>query len=340
MDTYGMRFPRAMIRAAYVEGHRPDTLIVGGFGLGGEWDYVRPGSGPEVAMLPSAEVRAYFLKGPLEIRDTRLMPFHESRAVELTLWGPGGSIRLLARKDAGGAWSLLQPYPGPVNPRKIREYLSSVAHMHIREFIREGDGPSGPYGLETPIAFALVKTLEGGELGVRIGSRIPDTDAYYARTLARPHILAVSEKYVPVLGVDPDYFREEVPVSFGMAAVDTVWVSTPRGSWTVPGRSGADSLRAVQDVLRNWIGLRAGGFREATPGEMVKWGLETPAGTLTWLGAGDTLAVVEVGVAAEGLLPLRVVKGRNPRSREILLVPGPTAVPLWTFLVRGAGRGS
>jgi hypothetical protein len=53
---------------------------------------------------------------------------------------------------------------------------------------------------------------------------------------------------------------------------------------------------------------------------------------MTWMQGDDTVAVVEVGRAREGRLPVRVSAGRDAREGEILLLPAARAVPLWEYM--------
>jgi hypothetical protein len=63
MDTYGMRAPRSLIRAAYRDGLAPDTLTVGAFTMNGGYDYVRAGRGDVVALLDARVAHSYFTRG-------------------------------------------------------------------------------------------------------------------------------------------------------------------------------------------------------------------------------------------------------------------------------------
>lgn len=341
LDTYGMRVPREVIRAVYRD-LPPDTLLVGGFGLNASWDYVRSGSAPEVAAVDDRIVRTYLFKELHDLRDTQLLPFTESRAETLRLRGPGGVLNLEAGKAADGSWSLSAPYPGPVTPKKMREYLSSVNHMHIEVFADSIPLDSGITGLDAPQAAAQVVTRDGRTVGVRLGRRVPGTDRVYAQTEGRGFTLEVSDRYLPVLGRPADDLRQEAPVTFGLADVDSILVRTPRHQRTF--RLGTEvtpeSDRAAWDVLGNWILLRADGFRRATPAARRRWGLVPDGPGLVWMAGEDTLAVMVTGPVADGEFPVWIPAGTRARPGEILLLPEGKAVPLWTYLRREAGEAS
>lgn len=338
MDTYGMRHPRAVIRAAYRDGPSPDTLSIGAFSLGGAYDYVRAGSVKEVALLESRVADGYLLKNTMDIRDTRLMPFYATRAQRLELYEKGQGL-VAAMSENDGSWRITAPYPGPADAKEIGEYLNSVSHMHIQEFVREGPGPLAPFGLDAPVVEARVVTREGDEYVLRLGDHMAGVDRIYAITAARPHVMAVSDKYLPVLQKSADAFRLRAPVTFGLDDVDSLQVRGSQGNRTfVPGGEGpVDEAQNLETVLGNWIKLRADEFAAASRARLRSSGLMPPQGTLIWWGGGDTLAVMDMGRTEGELFPIRVSGGERARPDEILLLPEPTAIPLWDYLRRTAG---
>jgi len=338
MDTYGMRFPRGWIRLAYRGGLPPDTLIVGGFAMGGSYDYLRVGSRSEVGMIRSRITRSYFLKSTLDIRETRLLPFYEPGVVGLELLGPEGDV-LVELRGTRNSWRVVRPFPGPGDPGKIGEYLKSLNHMHIEVFAREGDGPLEPYGLDHPVASARIVLGDGQIFGLGLGTFIPDTDLMHAVTRSQPHVLGVSRKYLAALERPASAFRRAAPVSFGPDHVDSVHVVGGRGERTFrPGREGdPDLARTLDQVLGKWILLRADDYEPATPSLLRRWGLAPPRGTLVWMGEADTLAVVDIGEPDGNRFPIRISGGRDSRIDEILLVSEGRATPLWGYLERTAG---
>jgi hypothetical protein len=208
--------------------------------------------------------------------------------------------------------------------------------MHIQEFVREGDGPLGAYGLENPVAEARVVTQGNQEFGLRLGTPIPGTDRLHAVTRARPHVLGVSVKYLPVLEWSADAFRRTAPVTFGLDHVDSLGIRGPNGRRFLKVESEAASNESdiLREVLGNWIMLRAERFEPATSAVLRQRGLSAPRWTMTWLGSGDTLAVIDVGRAEGETFPLRVSGGRQARPDEVLLLPEDQTTPLWMYLQR------
>jgi hypothetical protein len=333
LDSYGMRVPRGMLRAAYADGRAPDTLFVGGFTPNGAYDYVRPGSAPEVGLLESRISKSYFLKETREIRETRLLPFSETRVRRFELLGAGDAVRAAAETDGTGRWKVTEPYPGPGDAEEIGEYLKALNHMHIRDFVPGGRARWGETGLENPGLGVRVVLDDGSRLGAYTGAPGPFGDVY-ARGASDPQVFLVPDRYPSVLERSADAFRRAAAVTFGLAQADSVRVTQGTASVVVdlPPPGPAQSPPPVRDVLGNWLLLRADAFAPARPGELRRMRLAPPAGRLVWWGGGDTLAVVDVGAAGEEHLPVRVAGGRQARKEEILLFPSRRAGPLWSFL--------
>ncbi len=340
LDTYGMRHPRAMIRVAYRAGGMPDSLFIGTFNPTGSLDYVRRGGSPEVALVDDRLARGFLLKQTAQLRRTRLLPFPEDRAEGLRLYGPGDSLRVALDRGDRGLWRVKYPWPGPANQTETREYLRSLNHMLIDRFVREGSGPLAPYGLDVPRASARVAVAGGDTLSLALGVPVPGSPGQaYAKTGDRPEVYAVSDRYPPVLLGPAARFRDPVPFAFGLADVDSVAVATDSSAVILALADSASVGRETRDVLANWVLLRARDFVRSTGGTERQWGLDPPAGTVTWIGKGDTLAVVAVGASRDGLRALRIVGGPAARPQSLLLVPEDRAGPLWTWLVNAARRG-
>lgn len=341
MDTYGMRAPRASVRAVY-PGVSADTLYIGGFGLNASWDYVRSGTANEVGLVDDRIVRGFLFKNLHDLRDTQLLPFTVSRAETLWLRGENGELSLEAARGKSGSWSLLRPYPGPVTPKKMEEFLGSLSHMHIEAFADRIPLDAATTGLATPRAEARVATRSGRIAVARLGGPVPGTQLVYAETGGRNFTLEVSNRYLPVLRTGADALREKAPVPFGLADADSVLIRTLRHSrmYRLGTEVSPDSNRAAWDVLGNWIQLRADAFRRATSGERRRWGLDPGGPGMVWMGGGDTLAVVVTGRVRDHEFPVWVRAGTRARPGEILLVPEGKAVPLWTYFDREAGEPS
>ena len=338
-DTYGFRFPRALLRAAYVDGLPPDTLLVGAFSIDGNQDYVRAGERGDVGLVPGRETRPYLVRRLFDLRMRELLPFHESRAVRLTTFDSDGSV--IADLTGGpDAWRLAAPFPGRANPAKVREYLLSLNHMDARSVERDGPGPLAPYGLVVPTARFRVLTVDGDTLGVDLGDPVPGTgDRRYALVEGRPHVWGVPEKYLEVARSDLAFLRDLSLGGFGQVDVDSLRVegtgtrTYPAAAWS---GAGADST-LLRDVIRGWISLDATEVLPDEPGTRRRLGLAPPRGRLVWYGKADTLAVVEVGEPRNGRIALALPGGREARPGELFLVEESLAEPLWRHL---DGRGA
>ena len=333
MDTYGMRFPRAMLRVAYRGGLSPDTLLVGAFTPSGEFDYVRHGSGAEVALLESRQTRTYLLKSTLDLRDRVLLPFADFRAVNVRWMGPGGTVRAEAARDADGAWRVRRPFPGPVDPERFREYLLSLNHMHIDRFGPEREWLPAAYGLASSAVAVTVVTADGDTIRAALGDHVPgDSTLCYAFSSVRTQLLEVPMKYRNVLLGSVDPLRERAPFGFGLDRVDSVGVQYGSNSVTIVPTDAASANRGAREAITNWVRLRAERFEAADTSALGHRGLSRAEGHLVWFGAGDTLAVVDVGGEVEGWRALRVSGGRAARPGEILLLRPAAVEPLWAVL--------
>lgn len=338
MDSYGMRFPQGVLVAAYEDGRKPDTLVIGSFTFDDAFAYVRNGSRPEVGLVPARTCRAFLLKRTEEIRDTQLLPFLTSHVTRLVTLGRSADTTLVLERDPDRSWRVSHPYPGPAAGKKVGEYLESLSHMHVDAFLTEGEGSIQPYGLQRPQAGVRVLLEDGRILGMDLGDPVPGLDLLYARTLARPHVFGVSRKYLPVLEWDPDRLRRSAVLEFGLKDATSVTVRDA-------GRSGglvlADSLsRNVVDVLGNWLLLEARRFEPAAPARLAEAGFAGPPGSgrsLTWARGDTVLAEVRLGRPSNADTPLFVPLGRSARPAEILHAPRDTVEPLFRALAEAAG---
>ena len=345
LDTYGMRHPRVTIRAAYRGGVPPDTLQVGTFTLNEAYDYVRTGSSDEVALVDARLTKGFLMKTTVEIRQHVLLPFAEDRAVGVRVYGPGGDLRVeLIRRD-DRSWWVKSPNPGPAGGHEMEEYLSGLNHMLVSEFIREGPGPLAPYGLERPRARVRVTTERGDSVSMALGDPVPRAGAVgenliYAITGRRPDLLGVSAKYLPVLTRSADTFRDPVPFGFGIDVLDSVRVRYGDAAVTFVPADTSRMRREDRDILRHWMGLRAGRFSPAEAETLRSAGLAPPRGTLTWFGQGDTLAVEDVGIIRDHRRAIRVGEGKRARPGDVLWIPEAQIDPLWGYLIRRVREGA
>jgi hypothetical protein len=209
--------------------------------------------------------------------------------------------------------------------------------MHVRSFVREGEGPLAPYGLE-PVRLGIRVRLEDGAIfGATLGDPIPRTDLVYAVTLARPNVFGVSDKYPEVLRWDPDRFRRPSLVGFGLSQVTRVEVAAG-ATRVVFDLAGADSVsREAADVLGNWVLLEATRFEEATGSTLRERGLAPANRFLLWWNDAELLARMDLGTGSGGETPLCVSEGTEARPSEILFLPEETVEPLLRFIL---SRGS
>lgn len=334
LDTYGIRLPRGWIRAGYRGGDPPDTLLLGGFSPDGRFAYVRAGSRDEVALVEDRTLETYFLKRTLELRDTRLLPFPESRAMRLRLLGPGDEVRMDAvRGDLG--WVFQVPYSGPADDEKMGEYLKSIGHMHIQGFPPEVDERQA--GLEAPRAGIRIDLDTGATAGFDLGGEVPGTDGIYARRLSRTEIVEVSDRYLSILRFDSNRLRPLHPVPFGLAVVGEVTVETAGRSWTVGVASPSPGEGAARAVLGRWVTLEAKEVEQATPARLRDRGLRPPLGRLVWTSGSDTLAVVEVGRKTGDLRGLYVPEGAWGLPHQLFLAPEVVVASLWESTLAGSG---
>jgi len=334
MDTYGMRFPQGVIRAAYRDGRAADTLVIGSFTFDDKYEYVRNGSGAEVGLLPARTTRGFLLKGTTELRDNELLPFLESRVTTFsTLGETGDSLVTLVRQKPGG-WRILRPYPGPALEAKVREYLESLSHMHVGMFVREGEGPVDEYGLVRPQAGVRVRLEDGSRLGFDLGAAVPHTDLQYARTLARPHVFGVSDKYLPVLEWSADRFRRTAVLDFGLKDATAVTIEDAGRTWTFTISD--SSSREVKDLLGNWILIQAHRFEPATPGQLRNAGFDRSSRAMVWRKGSTLLARVELGRETGEDVALYVPEGHVARPTEILYSHRDSVLPLFNALEQHA----
>ena len=334
MDTYGMRFPQGVIRAAYRDGRTADTLTIGSFTFDDTYEYVRNGSQAEVGLVSAHTTRGFLLKGTTELRDTELLPFLENRVTTFSTLGETGDTLLTLQHQKPGGWRILRPYPGPGQDAKVREYLESLSHMHVGMFVREGDGPLDGYGLVRPRAGVRVRLEDGSLLGLDLGTPVPNTDLRYARTLVRPHVFGVSEKYLPVLEWNADRLRRTAVLDFGLKDATGVTIEDAGRTWTF---TVSDSTsREVKDLLGNCILIEAHRFEPATPLRLRQAGFKGPSRVMVWRKGETLLARIELGVETGDEVALYVPDGTAARPTEILYSHRDSVLPIFNALEQHA----
>jgi hypothetical protein len=333
MDTYGMRFPQGVIRAAYRDGHAADTLTIGTVTFDEKYEYVRNGSQAEVGLLPTRTARGFLLKGTTDLRDTELLAFLENHVTSFSTLDEGGdTLVTLERRER--TWRVVRPYPGPGEDAKVREYLESLSHMHVGTFVQEGQGPLDAYGLVRPRAGVRVRLEDGSLLGLDLGNAVPNTDLLFAHTLARSEVFGVSEKYLPVLQWSADRLRRTALMDFGLKDATTVILEDGGRSFTFPL---TDSLsREAKDLLGNWILIQAERFEPATAGNLREAGFDQTRRAMVWKRGETLLGRVRLGMDSGGDTPLFVAEGEAARPTEILFAHRDNVVPIFNALEQHA----
>jgi len=334
MDTYGMRFPQGIVRAAYRDGRAADTLVIGSFTFDDKYEYVRNGSRPEVGLLPARTSRGFLLKGTTELRDNEILPFLENRVVSFSTLDAQGDTVLTLERARPGTWRILRPFPGPAQDAKVREYLESLSHMHVGVFVREEEGPLDAYGLVRPRAGVRVRLEDGNLLGLDLGTPVPKSDLLYARTLARPQVLGVSGKYLPVLEWSADRLRRTAVLDFGMK--DASRVTLLDAGRTVSFAVNDSLSREVKDLLGNWILIEAHRFQPATAANLRAAGLDRAPRSMVWLRGERVLARVEIGSEAGEDVALYLPEGEAARPAEILFARRYAVLPIFNALEQHA----
>jgi len=343
LDTYGLRYPRGMIRAVYGSGLEPDTLVIGASTLNGGKDYVRAGTQGEVGLVDSRLPASFLIRSTLDFRDTRLLPFPESEARGLTIRDAvQGTLTRLVREPEG-RWRVLDPYPGPASGEKVRNFLGALSHMKIDLFAAERITDAPAVGLAPPRLSVTVLLERGDTLTAALGIPVPGREWVFARTAGKPQLLGVSKKYPAVLRRGADPLRDPVVLPFGLRDVDSLLAiagSGRRRSWKAEAWRGVDHRETpLRGVLENWIKIRSGAFAPAGRRELHRYHLGPKSDRLVWFGRGDTLLVVEKGRETGGRIPVRTLAGRKARPGEVLFLPADPGEVLWSFLLTGTLEG-
>jgi hypothetical protein len=252
-----------------------------------------------------------------------------------TLDASGDTALALTRTPETG-WHIRKPYPGPAQEAKVREYLESLSHMHVGTFVSEGAVPLDTYGLVRPRAGVRVRLEDGSLLGLDLGTDVANTDQVYARTLARPHVFGVSNKYLPVLEWSADRLRRTALLGFGMKDATTVLLEDDGETWSFA--IGDSMSREVKDLLGNWILIVADRFEPATRPHIIEAGLDHSSRAMEWRKGETLLARIELGQEGPQDVPVYVSKGEAARPYEILFARRDSVLPIFTALKQhGAG---
>jgi hypothetical protein len=206
--------------------------------------------------------------------------------------------------------------------------------MHVGTFVREVEGPLDAYGLVRPRAGVRVRLQDGSLLGLDLGTPVPKSDLIYARTLARPEVLGVSDKYLPVLEWSADRLRRPAVLDFGMK--DASRVTLLDAGRTVSFAVNDSLSREVKDLLGNWILIEAHRFEPATGANLRAAGFDRAPRSMVWRSGERVLARVEVGPETGDDVPLYVPDGEAARPAEILFARRDAVLPIFNALEQHA----
>ena len=234
----------------------------------------------------------------------KLLTFDYKDVQEIILTKPKSNIHL--KRGTKDEWSLLEPVNDKGDSITVDSLLSTVKELRFKQIADEAPEDLSPFGLVTPSLSIKLKFKNGPEKSLLIGNRSQVGFGTYVKSGEDKKVLLA---YIHLPSIDKSLLdlRDKTILEYNTSEVTGFDLQRPENTlqfskdtkkkhWTF---SGPVSTRADDDAVENFLNsvrvARAKSFKEESPTELSKYGLDKPAIILT-IKHGDEASTTKLRV--------------------------------------------
>jgi hypothetical protein len=329
-DRYQLQPPRLKVLLE-TEGGVLDTLFFGADSPTERFVYVQQsGDNPEIFTV-RAWIYDNLNKGVFDLRDRRVLNFHENEVREIRL-GYVGSQIVLQRADED-TWEMQIPVEAPADEAEVDKLLKSLSGAQIEEFADEKPDEQvlSERGLTSAmLEISLLVGEDRAEKRLHIGAQ--EGGRYYVRDPSRVATFLVDSTLVQALQKRKFDLRDKEPIKFDKDAVSRIELhgseqkivaeKDTSGTWAIvePEAREAKSWKLIS-LLGDLEGVEVKEFVGDGVEDLAPFGLEEPQ--------------LRIILRAQGEEPLEVRLGGEKGNRIHLVRIGVPSV----YLVEGKTLG-
>ena len=219
-------------------------------------------------------------------------------------------------RKVDGVWRIIAPVQAEADQSAVSSLTSGLSSLEMNRVVEENATNLGEYGLAKPRIAVAYKAEGGGSGQIQLGDKTATQSDLYAVKDDGKRVFLVQAFQESTFNKKPFDLREKRILHFERDKVDSVEIGRD-GSSIQLSRSGSDwvlkepvqargDYSAIEGLLTR---LSSAGMTklvelQVDPATLTKYGLDTPAATLT-LGAGSARATLAVGKEEEGAVYAR-----------------------------------
>jgi hypothetical protein len=287
LESFGLKNPRARIKIQ--ENGRAWSVALGNETAVGTQLYALASDGKkEDLVVVEKSIDESLLLGLDRLRSRGVFTFMTPLVDGIAL-RQGEQAAEVAK--SGDGWKIVRPTEGPADETKVVSLLAGLLAARVVDFVTEGGGNAGSYGLQTPAAVIEVKSAGASQI-LRIGQAVPGKDLVYAQraedgagivTLPK----AVADQITGML----DQVRDRRLAAFQDPFEFASWRIERRGglllqatasgrNWVLDGGHEADGS-LVNALILGLRDQQGEGMQPKSPEALKRAGLEAPQAVIT-----------------------------------------------------------
>lgn len=259
--------------------------------------------GDENIYLVSASILNDLDREIKDYRNRKIMDFSSADVSQLKIKRSG--VELVFEKETEEKWKIM-PQNLRASGDAISRLISTIRELKVVDFVDDYPADLAKYGLTSPSVSVEVIRKEKEPLILKLGKRFrkEKEELVYAMKEGKRSVYSIGSSLYDECMKEMVDFREKKPISFYTWKVNSLNISTPKGSYLFEKTGedlwyltiGAEKMKAkrlaVEDLLRDIRNTEVREFTDDSPKDLKKYGLEPPP--------------YIVRISAEGESPLEV----------------------------------
>ncbi|MBM3262697.1 MAG: DUF4340 domain-containing protein [candidate division Zixibacteria bacterium] len=280
---YGLDPPQAAIEIS-VGLSAPHTLLLGDANPTASSFYAAAKGGGKVFLI-SNETNSTLRKNTSELRDRRLVHAKEDKVDEFIVRTRTRTIN--GKLDSLGTWRIYEPFRLPAERNEAVSLVGNILGMMALEYVDDHPTSLAPYGLDAPVATAMIRSRDGS-VNATVSLGKTEDDRMYALSSERPTVYKISSHFLAQIDRDPELFRRKTAFDFRSYEIPKMYlqlgpekVSVVKRSfddWRImePFQYRADD-KTITAILDSLEVMKIGEYIPSTPENLRRYGFEKPA---------------------------------------------------------------